>query len=91
MILKDIVLWRKMTYNYWHRTNNKLMYIKMLWYMDAQLVFNMKWYSGQINQKFEFLFEKKPIISIKRFGVFLKKNYPNKVNLTMNVQSVNEL
>lgn len=56
MILKDIVLWRKMTYNYWHRTKNKLMYIKILWYMDAQLVFNMKWYSGQINQKFEFLF-----------------------------------
>lgn len=55
------------------------MYIKMLWYMDTQLVFNMKWYSGQINQKFEFLFEKKPIISIKRFGFFLKKNYPNKV------------
>lgn len=48
--------------------------------MDALLVFNMKWYSGQINQKFEFLFEKKPIISIKRFGVFFKKNYPNKVN-----------
>lgn len=48
--------------------------------MDALLVFNMKWYSGQINQKFEFLFEKKPIISIKRFGGFFKKNYPNKVN-----------
>lgn len=55
------------------------MYIKILWYMDAQLVFNMKWYSGQINQKFEFLFLKKAYYFYQVHFGFLKKNYPNKV------------
>lgn len=50
------------------------MYIKILWYMDAQLVFNMKWYSGQINQKFEFLFLKKAYYFYQvHFGFFKEK------------------